>query len=123
MKKPTLKSLKNKLDRVFSEWVRRRGSDEGGTNNCVTCGALKYWKELQAGHFYRRVHLGTRWDERNVWPQCGACNVLRRGNYASYARFMYGKFPKEVLDELDQLHRETVKLTRDYLEGLIKKYT
>ncbi len=122
LRKPTYKSLKNKFDRVFSEFIRKRGADEGGTNECVTCGALKHWKELQAGHYYRSVHLATRWDERNVWPQCAACNVLRRGNYANYARFMYGKFSQQVLDELHDLHNKSVKFTLAELQEMIERY-
>lgn len=121
-RKPTPKALKAKLDSVFSTFIRQRGMDREGQNVCVSCGALMPWERLQAGHYYRRQHLGTRWDERNVWPQCLACNIWRRGNYASFARFMYGKFSLQELDDLDGLHRETVKLNRADLESMIAKY-
>ena len=122
MKKPTLSSLKKKVDTVFSRWVRARGSREG-QNTCVSCGAIHPIGDLQAGHYYRRQHLGTRWDERNVWPQCFACNVWRRGNYASYAKFMYSTYSQEVMDELDELHKRPIKLSRQDLEDLITKYS
>ena len=121
MRKPTVQSLKNKLDKVFSVFVRQRGMRDEN-NVCVSCGAVHHWKELQAGHFYRRQHLAVRWDPRNCWPQCFACNVWRRGNYASYSHFMWETQGKEVMDELKQLSRQTTKLTRDYLQEMIGKY-
>lgn len=96
--------------------------DGQGRNVCVCCGAVLPWERLQAAHYHRRQHLGTRWDERNVWPCCFACNVWRRGNYASFARFMYSTYSQAELDELDALHKTTVKFTRADLEGLISKY-
>lgn len=120
---PSLKTLKNKLDVAFSKHIRQRGMSEQECNICVSCGAVHSWKVLQCGHFYRRQHLGTRWDERNCWPQCFACNVWRRGNYASFAHFMYSTQPPEVMEELEALHKQTVKLTRSDLESLLARYT
>ena len=122
MKKRTPKSLKAELDAVFSRFIRRRGMSASGMNQCVSCGAVMDWQRLQCGHYYRRQHLGTRWNENNCWPQCMACNVWRRGNYASFARFMYDKFSKEDMDELDRLHRASVKLKPADLQALIEKY-
>lgn len=122
MKKPSAASLKKKIDAVFSEWVRRKGADANGNNRCVCCGATHHWKELQAGHYFRRQYINTRWDERNVWPCCFACNVWRRGNYAMYAQFMYKTLGQPVVDELEALHRTQVKLYySDYLE-LLNRY-
>ena len=106
MKKPkrkklrTLKSLKAEADKVFSVYIRQRGMDEGGTNTCCSCGALKHWKELQCGHFVSRVYLSTRWSPMNCHPQCSACNVLRRGNAIGYARFLLGKYGPGIFADL-----------------------
>src|ERR1019366_1044163 len=123
MKKPTIKALKNKLDKLFSDYIRQRGADENGTNNCVTCGALKHWKELQCGHWHSRRHLATRFDPMNSQVQCGRCNVLLRGNYTAYARFMYANYSAQQLDELEALSRTTIKMTRSDYEALIEKYS
>ncbi len=124
MKKKKLKSLptlRRRLDKVFSDFIRQRGAwDE--YNNCVTCGMSKPWQELQCGHYYSRRHTATRYDERNCHPQCGRCNVLLRGNYPSYARYMQAKYGQGILDELEALHRDTVKWTRQTYEALIAKY-
>lgn len=122
MRKPSVKTLKAKLDKVFSIWVRQRGMTDGN-NVCVSCDKILPWQDLQCGHFYRRQYLGTRWDPRNCWPQCFACNVWRRGNYANFSRFMYDKHSKEVMEELHELHKNTVKLTASWLEELIARYS
>ncbi len=119
----TYKSLKAELDKAFSIYIRQRGADENGFNSCVSCGVRKHWSELQAGHYYSRVFLGTRYHETNTFPQCPVCNVLRRGNMASYARFMYATYPQSMLDELDALHKKVVKFDRSDLEALIVKYS
>lgn len=121
-KKQSIKSLRQKLDKVFSHWIRKRGADEGGTNNCVTCGVLKHWTELQCGHWHSRRHLGTRWDEQNCHPQCPACNVFKSGNYTEYAKFMYAKFSPKEIEALMTRAYTTTKLTREYYEQMIEKY-
>ena len=37
--------LKGKLDRLFSEYIRRRDADAGYCR-CVTCGKLQHWREM-----------------------------------------------------------------------------
>ena len=123
MKKKTLKSLRNRLDAVFSVFVRTRGVDLHGYNVCVSCGRKIPWQDGDAGHYYRRQHTGTRFDPRNVHFQCKSCNGFRAGNVASYARYMYATYPQSDLDDLDFLHRQSTKLTRSDLEDLIEKYS
>lgn len=122
MKKPTLRSLKNKLDAVFSMWIRRRFATSQGDAVCVTCGDVRPWKAMQCGHFVSRVYLATRWDERNAAVQCYACNYLRRGNYAEYTAFMLKKYGPGIIDELLMRKRAIVKYTFSDLENLIETY-
>ena len=117
----SLKSLKAELDRVFSVYVRRRGS-ENGIAACVSCGAKMPWQRIQAGHYVRRQHLATRWDEKNCWPQCFACNVWRRGNYAAYSAWLIktkgADFPRILVD----LASKPSSLKRSDLEELLNHY-
>jgi hypothetical protein len=121
-KKPSFASLKKKLDQVFSQYVRYKAAGPQGFACCVSCGAVKMWKELQCGHYVSRIYLATRWHEKNCAPQCGACNVLRRGNYAEYTAYMLRKYGAEVIDELIALKRKPVKLTAADLEEMISTY-
>lgn len=118
----TYAGLKKKADKAFSEWVRQKDSFDGyGT--CATCKTVYNRKLLQCGHFISRVHLSTRWDERNCAPQCYACNVLRRGNPGEFALYLTKKYGPNIIAELVEKKRETVKYTRSDLEDLIRKYS
>jgi hypothetical protein len=84
-KAPTLKALKNKCWKVFSEYIRRKEADEGGTNYCFTCGQLKFWKRscrLAISSVAEPMRSSSTRKLSNV--QCLMCNVFLRGNYGKY---------------------------------------
>ena len=121
-KLPPLKSLEKKLDRVFSEYIRRRDADEGGTTQCFTCGRLMHWKhEAQAGHWVKRQHRATRWHPMNVQPQCAGCNLYKSGAMDEFAGALLNKHGAETIDELLRLKHEPVKHTRADLETMISE--
>lgn len=116
-KKPSRKTIVIKLDKVFSEYIRRRYA-KNGIAECVTCGKKDHWKNLQAGHFMSRKHYATRWDEENVQVQCMACNVYRYGEQYLFAKYL----GQEKADELLARSRTMVKLKDWELEEMIEKY-
>ena len=117
-KKLSRSKLVKKLDTVFSKYIRVSNADKNGYCTCVTCGVVKHWKEIQAGHFMSRKHYSTRWDERNVSSQCLACNMFRQGEQYKFSLFL-GKDEAEVLYLKS---KETVKFTNYELEEMIKDY-
>jgi hypothetical protein len=117
-KKLSRKKLVNKLDSVFSLYVRQRDSDSNGYCKCITCGESSHWKKIQAGHFISRKHYATRWDEENVYAQCIACNVFRYGEQYKYSLSLGQKLSKRLLSK----SREIVKFTNYELEDMIEKY-
>jgi hypothetical protein len=118
-KKPTLRGLKNKAWKLFSEWVRRKDSDEGGTCVCVTCRTPLYWKDAQAGHFVGGRTNAVLFHPDLVHVQCVACNIFRGGNYAAYTLFMLDRYGREKVEEFLALKHKVVKYTRSDLEELI----
>jgi hypothetical protein len=116
-KAPSRKTLVNNLDKVFSEYIRRRKS-KNEIAECVTCGKKDHWKNLQAGHFMSRKHYSTRWDERNVEVQCIACNVYRYGEQYKFSKFL----GEQLSDELLALSRETKKFKDWELQEMIDLY-
>jgi hypothetical protein len=122
VKKPTLKSLKNKCWKLFSEYIRRRNADEGGTTRCVTCGTAVYWKECDAGHFIGGRTNAVLFHEEIVHPQCKVCNIWKRGNYQAYTLYMLDKYGREKVDEFLQLKHQVRKYTTSELEEMIGKY-
>ena len=77
-KRTQRKKLVDKLDKVFSIYIRRRYADND-VAECFTCGKQDHWKKLQNGHFQSRKHYSTRWHEQNCQVQCAGCNVFRYG--------------------------------------------
>ena len=118
-KKPTRSKLVKKLDTVFSQYIRLSNADNNGYCTCVTCNKTFFWKEIQAGHFMSRKHYSTRWDERNVKPQCLRCNIYNQGEGYLYSLYLGDKLSKKLLDE----SRELRKFTNIELEEMIKDYS
>tara|TARA_R110000796_G_scaffold245527_1_gene369810 strand:+ start:446 stop:826 length:381 start_codon:yes stop_codon:yes gene_type:complete len=116
-KKPTRKSLITKLDKIFSEYIRRRYANND-ISECVTCGKKDHWKKLQAGHFMSRKHYATRWDEDNVEVQCMACNVFRAGEQYKFSKYL----GQDKADELLAKSRETVKFPDWEIQEMIDTY-
>lgn len=120
-KKPTRSKLIKKLDVVFSQYVRLSNADDKGFCTCVTCGKKGHWKTggIQAGHFMSRRHYSTRWDERNVKPQCVRCNVYSQGQGYLYSLYL----GKELSNELYEKSQKIVKFTTNEIEELIEHYS
>ena len=79
-RKPTKKSrnatLKAKLDRVFSEYIRLRdteGRTKDGFFKCISCGQIKPYSQADCGHYIGRQHMATRYNEINCNAQCRYC--------------------------------------------------
>lgn len=61
-KKTPRKKLIEKLDKIFSIYIRRRNA-VNDVAECFTCGKKDHWKKLQNGHFQSRKHYSTKWHE------------------------------------------------------------
>ena len=120
-KKSTRKKLVDKLDKVFSIYIRRRYADND-IAECFTCGKQDHWKKLQNGHFQSRKHYATRWHEVNCQVQCSGCNVFRYGEQFKFARNLDNTYYDGLADELHIEANKTVKLDNTDLEMLIEKY-
>lgn len=120
-KRKSVKSLKNKLDKLFSEVVRREAADHKGYTWCVTCGKIAPWKELHCGHYISRSHLSTRYDEINTAPQCISCNIFKSGNMPSFTLYLQKKYGNEIVE---LLYKKSQEITKDYpYEQMIELYT
>lgn len=122
-KKVKVSTLKNKLWVEFSKYIRTRGANADGMNHCVTCWAIKPWKELQAGHFIAGRLNSNLFDERGCHPQCSLCNVVKSGNGPMYYKFMLKTYGQDVIDELLAQNTQTRKWLPGELESLLEKYS
>lgn len=119
----SLIKLRDKCDKAFSRYIRLKYTDDNGYVSCYTCGCVKHWKEIQAGHFVSRRHLCTRFDERNVKPQCRGCNLFNQGNAPIFAQRLLTEYGSKIIDELLEMSKGTCKFNRSDYEEMIEKFT
>ena len=112
--KAKISTIKKKLWRIFSEYIRLRdciattSSPDAGL--CFTCGKRYIYRQLQAGHFVGGRHNGNLYSERGTNAQCYYCNIILKGNILEYRRQVIKRFGENA--DLD-LEAEA-KLTRQY---------
>lgn len=98
------KSSKHLAWTYFSKFIRQRDADENGMVSCFTCGAVKHWKEMDAGHYVpASVSLALRLHEKNVHAQCTACNRFRHGNLTQYALALKKKYDEFILETFETI--------------------
>lgn len=114
--------MKDKLDKIFSKFIRLRDSDGDGFGECCTCSKRLHWKEAHCGHFISRRHLSVRWDERNTALQCPYCNTYNQGQQYFFSLFIDKRYGKGTVEELIQKSKETVRMTKWDYQPLIDSY-
>ena len=117
-KKTKRKRLIEKLDKVFSVYVRRRFA-KNDIAQCFTCGKVDYYKKLQNGHFQSRRHHYTRWNEKNCQVQCVKCNMFEQGEQYKFGLNLDAKYGLGTAEELELMSKLNIKMTRiDYVEQI-----
>lgn len=120
-KSKTLRQLKVSCWKLFSEYIRRKHADEGGTVECISCGRLMHWKESQCGHFVGGRTASVLFDEEICYPQCVQCNVFLRGNYAAYTLSMIDLKGRTWVEEKLSLRNQTLHLTKSDVSEKIEE--
>jgi len=115
-------TLVNKLDKIFSQFIRLRDTDASGYADCFTCGSNRYWREVDAGHFMGRGAMSTRWDEQNVQFQCKGCNGFRSGEQYLYSQALDRKYGEGTAATLFALSKQTRKFSQPELQEMIELY-
>lgn len=116
------KPLTKKLDEVFSKYIRQRGMDINGFNECFTCGSFLHWSKLQCGHFQSRRHMSTRWDETNCKPQCLACNMFRQGEQFKFGKRLDLEYGEGTAELLEILSKKIIKFSPAEIKEKIEYY-
>ena len=119
---PTIPHLIAKADTMCSLVVRRSAADRGGIVYCVTCHKPMHWTECDCGHFVKREVKQTRYDLRNLGPQCTRCNHFKNGEEGLFAQYIIHKYSTEVLDELIGYRGKPYKVTRVWLLAIIEQF-
>lgn len=104
----SIKSLKRRLDEIYSQYTRRKGSDEQGYVTCY-CGVRIPWQESDNSHYIPRGVLSLRYEPKNTHPSCRRCNRFMGGNLQAYALYLRRLYGEEILEWLDKEKRKIVK--------------
>ena len=122
-KEQKLSKVKERLWKLVSQYVRQGAADMHGNCTCVTCGLVRPWKEMQAGHFIARAQgNATYFELDNIHPQCFRCNINLGGNGPEYYPYMVERYGQDRVDELRRLSKTTRKFTVDELLELEAYY-
>lgn len=112
-----------KLDKVFSLYIRLRDTLPSGYFRCISCGQIKRFDQADAGHFWSRRHMATRFDEDNVSAECAGCNRFKADHLIGYQTNLIKKIGMGRF-ELLQVKANSMKKWSDFeLEAMIKHYT
>ena len=118
-----LTTLKARLWRLVSLYVRKKNMDSSGYVKCVTCGQLKPFTEIHAGHFLpKKKGSAVYFELKNIHPQCASCNVWKRGNLHAYYDFMLETYGQETIDHLKSLARLPLKITGAEYQEMIEDF-
>ena len=127
MKKPTklkktksTKSLRKKLWKLVSEYVRRKDADANGYTQCYTCGATKHFKEMDCGHYIHSDVLD--FETNNLRPQCTRCNKWLSGNGGIYCEKLIKEIGEEEISLMRQRSKQVKKWQIGELEDMIETY-
>ena len=123
----------DKLDVLFSEYIRKRAIAEDG--GCQRCLSPKYdivkdngdtfpaWRQLQCSHFMGRSKRSVRLDADNAVGLCGACHIYFTAHPLEHIEFFKQRLGEQfdMLQHrariLEKIDREAIKL---YLQEKIR---
>lgn len=107
-----------KLWTVFALFIRLRDADEQGFCKCFTCGTIKRYTKMDAGHGIPRQHKATKFDEKNNQVQCKKCNGFEGGKREVFKENLDKKYGAGTWDRLEVMSRIRCKRSQLEIDGL-----
>lgn len=93
-KKPSVKTLRNKADRLWSLAIRQRDGQ------CRRCGRGSGEVTLQAAHVISRSYKAVRWDLRNGICLCLGCHHWNHHQPVEFSWWVQDLIGKELYESL-----------------------
>jgi hypothetical protein len=112
----------NKLWKAFSEYIRLRDSDENGFCRCITCGIIRFWKQMDCGHGIGRQHKATKYNEMNNHAQCKKCNGFEGGKREVYKIEMDKRYGYRTWAKMEIASKAILKLSQFEIDEMTKFY-
>ena len=110
---------------TIQKMVRLKAADDNGMVECVSCGVVKHWTEMQGGHYLPKGS-SSYWalEVENVHPQCPGCNNfgMKHGDAAQrYTLYMVDTYGRDFVEDMHKSKRLPMKLYaaayRDMIEA------
>jgi len=125
-------SVKKTAWTYFAHYIRRKECKETtGDYNfgiCCTCGKVKNFALLDAGHFVSGRVDSILFDEDMVHIQCVGCNRYKSGMWPEYYEYMIDRYGEDATEEIRKRKFENKSLTiddiidtRNHYKGLLKE--
>ena len=111
------------MDKVFQYYIRLRDVMPGGYGRCISCGKIKPFNHLQAGHFFGRAHFSTRWHEDNVNAECEWDNCWNGEHLLTYKENLIKKIGKQRFKLLEVTKNQSRKWSDFEIKAMIKHYS
>lgn len=111
-----------KLDKVFSEYIRRRDADEYGRVKCCTCPTVAHWAEMDCGHWRSRHNKSIRFEESDNHAQCRECNRTNDGEYQFHEAYIVKRYGSREAKRLIVLSHKAKHWMQHEIDELVKKY-
>lgn len=121
VKEKSLQVLETELDIVFSKFIAYRDYKNGW--NCFICGKKITSKAFgETGHFIRRQHMPTRYNELNCNFICVDCNRDDPEHEKHYKFAMIRAYGIDVVEGLETRKISFQKFMRFELQEMIDFY-
>lgn len=121
-KKPSIKTLKRKLDEIFSIYIRLRDSNSNGIIMCYCCGKPLPWRKSENMHFIPRQHMSLRFNEVNCHAGCTRCNHYLNGNIEMYTLNLQKEYGEDIVEKLTIARNQTNKMSVFEYQVMINFY-
>lgn len=116
-------NLVDKLDKVFSKYIRLRDCMVGGYTRCISCGRVLPFEDMDCGHYHSRIHMSTRYDEDNCNSECKHCNRFSADHLIGYRENLLRKIGDQRMTLLEVKAHQCHKYADFELKAMIDDYT
>lgn len=117
-------NLEKKLDRVLSEYIRLRDTDENYFGKCITCNQTIHYDDADNGHWHRRGKRSLRYFELNQHLQCRPCNrPPGMGMFEKYTEVMIERHGQPWVDQMIIYSNRMAKFPNYWYQPIIDYYT
>lgn len=108
-------TLRKKALKSLQLLARIAAADDNGYAQCVSCGVVNHYKDMDGGHFLPKGK-SSYWalEVENVHPQCKGCNIygMKYGSAAqNYTVWMQEYYGKDFVDEMLRDQRKIRKIS------------